>query len=324
MAAPDLATAERVASERLARGAVSLAYDRYTTADPRGRVLLAHGFGQTRGAWSTTARRLAQAGFEAIAADGRGHGASGWNPPALRYDIEQFVDDARALAAIAAPRPVWVGASMGGLLGLLAQGESSAPLFSALVLVDVTPRWEQAGVDRIIGFMRAHPDGFDSLDAAADAIAAYMPHRPRKTPRQLEALLERTDGGRWRWHWDPRLLDELAHESAHWQPRLAAAAAKLSLPTLLVSGGRSDIVSDATVDEFLALAPHAAHVRIDDATHMVAGDRNDAFTGAIVAFLESVELESVEPESIDIDPDRAAVRAAPSATPDSAHERDPS
>ncbi|HET6603653.1 MAG TPA: alpha/beta fold hydrolase [Xanthomonadaceae bacterium] len=263
----------------------------------RGGVVLAHGFGQTARAWRTTASALAQSGYHAVAADGRGHGRSQWNPAGVPYTLEQFLDDVRVLAA-SAPRPAWIGASMGGLLGLLAAGESAAPPFSALVLVDVTPRWEPAGVERIIGFMRAHPQGFESFDAAADAIAHYLPHRARrKSPDRLQGLLVRGPDDRLRWHWDPRLLQELADQAERWQDRLAAAAARLRLPTLLVSGGLSDLVSERTVAEFCRLAPHAGHARIDDATHMVAGDSNARFTGLILDFLNRTESARSRPRS---------------------------
>lgn len=279
---------------------VLLAGDRYLpTAPAWSEVLFAHGFGQTRQAWAGTAARLAAAGFAATAYDGRGHGDSGANPPGRRYLLDRFVADARALAAALPGAPAWVGASMGGLLGLLAQGEAEAACgtgpFAALVLVDITPRWENAGVERILGFMRANPHGFDSMEAAIEAIAAHLPHRPRKTPRQLESLLLPDGHGRLRWHWDPRLLDELAPESERWQGRLAAAARRISVPTLLVSGGLSDLVSHETVDEFLDLVPHAAHVRIADATHMVAGDRNEVFTDAILDFLSAAGLPAAAP-----------------------------
>ena len=272
-------------------GGLPLAADRYedrSAGAPQRRpapVVFAHGFGQTRQAWQASARRIAAAGYPAWSVDGRGHGQSGWNPPLLGYALDQFVGDARAVAAAMPAAPVWVGASMGGLLGLLAQGEADADVFAALVLVDITPRWESAGVERILGFMRAHPHGFDSFEQAADAIASYLPHRRRKSPAQLASLLVDDGAGRLRWHWDPRLLVEMAEQSERWQDRLLQAARRLAVPTLLISGGASDLVSETTADEFLGLVPHAAHVRIAGATHMVAGDRNDAFTDTILDFL---------------------------------------
>ena len=98
------------------------------------------------------------------------------------------------------------------------------------------------------------------------------------------------DDGRLRWHWDPRMLDFVTRDSEQLQRDLLVAASAIRVPTLLISGGRSDIVSDATIDEFLAHVPHATHVRLADATHMVAGDANDAFTRTVLEFVETFDL----------------------------------
>ncbi|MCK7592141.1 alpha/beta fold hydrolase [Pseudomarimonas salicorniae] len=262
---------------------VALRLDRWSE---RGQpVLLTHGFGQTRGAWSASARRLAELGYAPWTLDARGHGDSGRNPPGRGYAFEQFIEDAREVSARLPARPVLVGASMGGLIGIMAQARYAS--FSALVLVDITPRWDSRGVERILGFMGAHPDGFESLEAAADAVAGYLPHRPRKTPDAMRAVLRRRADGRWCWHWDPRLLEDIGRAGESAQHALSEAAREISVPTLLVSGGRSDLIGAQHVEEFMRLVPHAQHRRIDDATHMVAGDRNDAFTDAIVAFLDA-------------------------------------
>lgn len=277
-------------------------------AGNRAPIVFAHGFGQTRQAWSATARRLSAAGHPTLSFDARGHGESGRNPADLPYRGEQFVDDL-ALAtrhlvarcgrtARSVRPPVLIGASMGGLLGLLAQARD-AP-FSALVLVDVTPRWERDGHERILGFMNAHPDGFDSLEHAADVIAAYLPHRgERKSAAQLRALLREGADRRWRWHWDPRLLAEFAGAMTQHQDVIAEAARRIRVPTLLISGGRSDLVSERTVAEFLALVPHARHARLPQATHMVAGDDNDAFTAAILQFMTEIDDRSVHTSNLD-------------------------
>lgn len=246
-------------------------------------VLFAHGFGQTRQAWTRTMRQLALHGIASAAWDQRGHGQSARNAPGRPYDVEQFIADGLAIRASLPAPPVWVGASMGGLVGLAAQARGAQ--LAGLVLVDVTPKWEMAGMQRILSFMGAHPDGFDDHEHAAREIAAYLPQRrEKKSAGELAHLLVRGDDGRLRWHWDPRLLEDLADSAKH-QDELAEAARGIDIPVLLVSGGRSDLVSQETIAHFRELVPHARHVHLPEATHMVAGDDNDAFTRAVLDFL---------------------------------------
>ncbi|RRN58916.1 alpha/beta hydrolase [Pseudoxanthomonas sp. SGNA-20] len=251
-------------------------------------VLFAHGFGQTRRAWSASAGRVAQRGYRALAYDARGHGGSDRNPPDLAYAAQQFIDDLIVVAGELPQPPVLVAASMGGLFGLAAEARWPG-LFRAMVLVDITPRWEAAGMQRILGFISAFPEGFASLDEAADAIAAYLPGRARKSEAALREVLRQGADGRWQWHWDRRLVDELARDGERHQDELSAAARAVRCPLLLLSGGRSDLVSDATVDEFLGLVPHARHVRIAGATHMLAGDDNDRFTATLLDYLGELD-----------------------------------
>lgn len=258
-------------------------------------VLLLHGGGQNRHAWKGTARRLVGSGYQVFAPDARGHGDSGWSTDA-EYDMEHFAGDLDYLLALVEQRPIVVGASMGGMIALMAQGQSDQQLFSSVVLVDVTPRMEPEGVKRIMGFMAGHPDGFESLDAAADVVAAYNPHRKR--PRNADGLrkvLHYRDG-RWRWRWDPRWLSgkaELASDNPgavtnrmeHMADELHQAASRLTVPTLLVRGAESDLVSPDAAREFLGVVPHADYVDVSDTGHMVAGDDNDAFSDAVLRFL---------------------------------------
>jgi pimeloyl-ACP methyl ester carboxylesterase len=256
-------------------------------------ALLFHGGGQTRHAWGTTPRVLAARGWYVLRVDMRGHGESDW-PVDADYRLDAFANDVVAIANELSTIPVLVGASMGGLASLLAIGESADPVARALVLVDVAPTIEQAGAERIGDFMTEHMEaGFGSLEEVADAIAAYNPHRPR--PKDLSGLrknLRMRDDGRWAWHWDPRFItgvrgarDE-TRASVLQPERLQAAARHVTIPTLLVRGKVSDLLSEKGAQELLELVPHAEYVNVAGAGHMVAGDRNDLFNDAIVAFLD--------------------------------------
>lgn len=265
---------------------VALAAD--VAGDPSAQpVLFMHGGGQTRAAWGNAVKAVAERGYYAISLDLRGHGESGWSPDGI-YGLDRFAEDARVVCRTLSQTPVLVGASLGGLSALLLVGESAEPIAKAIVLVDVTPRIEQEGAEYIGAFMKSAPNGFGSLDEAADAVAAYLPHRARP-PSQSGLLknLRLKEDNRYHWHWDPRFVSGVTSVDPHlYTDRLIAAAGRLSIPTLLVRGGLSRVVSTETVEEFLALTPHADFVSVADADHMVAGDRNDAFNAAVFRFLD--------------------------------------
>jgi pimeloyl-ACP methyl ester carboxylesterase len=144
------------------------------------------------------------------------------------------------------------------------------------------------GAQEVVAFMASAPAGFASLEEAADAVAAYLPHRSR--PRSTEGLRRnlRQRGGRWYWHWDPAFMNmgRTARTQGQGASVLESAARALQLPTLLIRGGRSRIVSEQGTREFLQMVPHAEFVDIADAHHMVAGDANTAFNDAVLGFID--------------------------------------
>lgn len=271
---------------------VRLAGERWDGDPDRMPVVLLHGGGQTRHSWKRTGNRLAARGRMVLALDARGHGDSEWHPEG-DYTMDGFVADLLVVVATLPRSPLLVGASLGGMTALLAAGEHPG-VARGLVLVDVVARIEPAGVRRIRDFMTASPDGFASLEQVADAIAAYNPVRSR--PRNLDGLRknvrQRADG-RWYWHWDPafmRIDDEPSRRIS--RERLWAAASRVTIPTLIVRGQQSDVVSDAGLADMLKLVPHAERVDVQAAGHMVAGDDNDVFAAALEAFVEALDPEA--------------------------------
>ncbi len=252
-------------------------------------VLLLHGGGQTRYSWGGTADVLVEHGFRAYTVDARGHGESGWAPDG-DYTLGAFAADAGAVAR-AIDGPVYlVGASLGGLTSLLLLGELAPEVAEGLVLVDVVPQYAKAGADRISDFMteRMHT-GFASLEEAAASVASYNPHRP--PPRDLSGLSKnlRERDGRWYWHWDPAFITTgTGPNEINDRERMTRASKAITAPMLLVRGRVSDLVTEDAAREFLAEVPHCEFIDVSGAGHMVAGDRNDAFTAAVVSFLERV------------------------------------
>ncbi|MDB5575571.1 MAG: alpha/beta hydrolase [Bradyrhizobium sp.] len=248
-------------------------------------IILSHGGGQTRHSWHGAAERLHRQGYEALSVDLRGHGDSGW-PSADRYALEEFADDLNAVVVEhARSRPVaLVGASFGGMSSLIAATRPGAAIM-AVALVDIVPRVEQAGAQRIRDFMLRHVDGFDSLGEAAAAVAAYRGKPATVDHSGLRKNLRQRADGRYYWHWDPAFMHNIPRGAARLETMEAATRAWHG-PLLLVRGLQSDVVGDGGVAALRSLAPQLEFVDVAGAGHMVVSDRNDAFVDAVAAFLD--------------------------------------
>ncbi|MBV8929111.1 MAG: alpha/beta hydrolase [Mycobacteriaceae bacterium] len=255
------------------------------SASDRPTILMLHGGGQNRHSWKNTGQVLADDGFHVIALDARGHGDSD-RAPGAEYSLEILCEDILAVLEKIGRPVVLIGASMGGLTGILVADRAGPQKVAKLVLVDVVPRFQKGGSARIRDFMFSGLHGFDSLDQAADAVAAYLPHRTRpRSPDGLKKNLRERDG-RWYWHWDPAFLTKPQDDPFLRIERLEQAATDLRIPILLIRGRLSDVVTVEGVEDFLEKVPGAEFVELSDAGHTAAGDDNDAFTEAVVQFVK--------------------------------------
>ena len=248
-------------------------------------VLLMHGGGQTRRSWGTAVTALIARGYFVVSLDLRGHGESGW-PEDADYSLNAFVFDLNAVVKALPRPPVVVGASLGGVIGLLAVGEQRNAA-AGLVLVDIAPDMDRQGAANITGFMSAYPNGFATVEEAAEAVAAYLPHRPRpKESAGLRKNLRVGPDGRFYWHWDPRLTDRAPVPMAEIAGRMNQATRHVTVPTLLVRGEHSELISEQAIETFRGLLPGAEYVDVKGARHMVAGDENSRFNQAVLDFLD--------------------------------------
>jgi peroxiredoxin len=254
-------------------------------------VVFLHGGGQTRRSWGRAAAAVAERGWQAVTVDFRGHGESEWSDDG-DYRVTTFAEDVLEVLRQLPPRPVLVGASLGGFTAMLLAGELSPNTVRAVILVDIVPDMNQSGATRIHSFMYDRmASGFASLDEVADAIQEYNPNRGR--PTDLDGLRTnlRLRDGRWYWHWDPKFIDgtsALPPIEVMEVDRMHAAVEAIlhnNVPMLLVRGQMSDLVTEEKADEFIARFPQIDFVDVGGAGHMVAGDRNDIFAGAVVEFL---------------------------------------
>ena len=253
-------------------------------------VILLHGGGQTRHAWGDTGKKLAEAGYHSVALDLRGHGDSEWHADG-DYSIRAYKDDLVSIINEIGKPARLVGASLGGMASLVLAGdEINSDLCTALIMVDIGIYPDPVGSDRIVSFMLSGEKGFDSLENVAKSISDYLPHR--KKPKDLEGLkknLRLKSDGRYYWHWDPRFIRRRpgSRDRRYFDLQLKAAE-KVTIPTLLIRGALSDVVTMEDVDYFLSVISHAKFVEIEKAAHMIAGDRNDIFAEEAIKFLKSL------------------------------------
>ena len=252
-------------------------------------VIMLHGGGQTRHSWKGVAAKIANLGFHVIAHDLRGHGESFWDSDG-DYTFDAHRDDLVRIIQQLGKKANLVGASLGGMISLsLAGHEEENKHCSGLIMVDIGMRPNDEGSDRIVEFMRSGAKGFASVEEAADAVSGYLPHRER--PKDISGLkknLRLKEDGRYYWHWDPLFLTDRTGMGEVREERfkqLENSAKRITVPTLLVQGALSDILTNKEKEEFLNAVPHAKFAEIQQATHMVVGDKNDIFAEAIVDFL---------------------------------------
>ncbi len=211
-------------------------------------VLLLHGIGETREAWTDAAHALEQAGRHVIALDLRGHGSSG-RPADGNYAFDAFVGDLRAVLAQLAARPVVVAASFGGWLATAVLGEDGGHLASGLVLADAPPTVDP--------------------DVARDIADAL---------RQRAAGTARSDV------WDMRVLDGIEADAV--ARRVRDAATRLAVPTLFVHGSKSAVTEVGAAESFVACIANAEFAQIEGAGHFAATGHAEAFNAVLLDFLE--------------------------------------
>jgi len=253
-------------------------------------VVLMHGGGQTRHAWGVTGEKLGTSGFHVLSMDLRGHGDSDWHSDG-DYSIESYKSDLVSILNQLDKPASLVGASLGGMVAMsLASDLKNKKLTTALVMVDIGLYPNEAGANQVVNFMKSGGKGFATLDEVSKAISGYLPHRKRpRDNRGLEKNLRLKEDGRYYWHWDPRFLEGKGTEREEGQKELNIKNSQnIDVPTLLIRGALSNVVTQEDVDDFLFAIPHAEFEEIDKADHMVAGDRNDIFAASAIKFLKKI------------------------------------
>jgi pimeloyl-ACP methyl ester carboxylesterase len=251
-------------------------------------ILLLHGGGLTAHTWDVIAVNLRHR-FHCIALDQRGHGDSEWSP-AIDYGVETQVKDVEGfIAALGLENPVLVGQSMGGL-NSMAYASRHSDKVKALVIVDVGPEINPAGTQKIREY--ASTPEQPSLVAFLERAVKFNPLRdPAVLQRSLYYNLRELPNGNWSLKHDQRRSSDEANRRATAQREgLAAEVVKISCPTLIIRGAKSEVLTDEAAERFARSLPRARWVRIENAGHNVQGDNPAALLEAMLPFLRESGL----------------------------------
>jgi len=246
-------------------------------------LVLLHGFTGHARSWDAFAEAMTDR-YRVLALDQRGHGETAWAPDGA-YGTDEMVEDLKAFVrAMRLNRFTLLGLSMGGAVAMHYAG-GRPPELAALVIVDIGPAIELAGAQRIQTGVRAN-DVYASRDEAFAAARLANPRPPEAHHRhRVDHSLMRTEDGRWTYRYDRAMRRGAGRPprdpEAGWR-----ALAQTSVPTLVIRGELSDILSPAMAERMIETIPDARLARVKDSGHSVPLDAPDGFLAAAREFLK--------------------------------------
>ncbi len=246
-------------------------------------VVLLHGITGHARVWDHLAARLVP-GRRVLALDQRGHGDS--DPaPDDDYRVGTMADDVAAfVGSLRIDRLALLGHSMGGRIAIKYAADHAARL-ERLVIVDIGPDINLAGLQRVRDMMAKSPERIESEDWAVEYIRRANPLQDLDMLRErVRHGLKRLPDGELTWKYAKGLRDMMREGRRDavdlWEP-----LPRIPCPTLVVRGAESDILSAEVAKKMTERLPDGRVVEIAGAGHTVPADRPEEFVRQIRAFL---------------------------------------
>lgn len=252
-----------------------MAYRTWGDAENPNVLLCVHGLTRRGSDFEVLAEAMADR-FRVVCPDVVGRGDSEHLSNPMLYGIPQYVSDMVTLIARIKPgRLDWFGTSMGGLIGMVLAGMEGSPI-ARILLNDVGTKIDPAFLMRLSTYL-GKPTSFTTKEAGLAYVNKITETFGRHTPEQLARLnlpqlVEKN--GSWTLHYDlnisaplmmPNPTAALTGEMALWR-----SFEQIAVPTLIVRGAESDLLSRATVEEMCHRNPNAWSVEVPQAGHAPA------------------------------------------------------
>jgi pimeloyl-ACP methyl ester carboxylesterase len=239
-------------------GDVMLGYVEWGAPDAEQVIVCVHGLTRNARDFDVLAAALATEGARVLAIDVVGRGRSSWLADPQGYALPLYAQQiARLLQLLDLPPVDWIGTSMGGLIGM-ALAATDAPPMRRLVLNDVGPFVPKLALSLIKTYL-----GLDLVFPSLEALERHLRqiHAPfgPLTDDQWRHLAEhsaRQDADGWRLRYDPAIrvpYQDLADADLDLWPLWD----QIRCPTLLLRGGDSILLTEATAAEMTQRGPKA-------------------------------------------------------------------
>ncbi|TDQ80978.1 pimeloyl-ACP methyl ester carboxylesterase [Dongia mobilis] len=238
-------------------------------ANPR-VVVCCHGLTRNGRDFDALAADLA-ADFRVICPDIVGRGASDWLADPQHYGYPQYCADMNVLIArLAVPDLLWVGTSMGGLIGMTLAAQAGSPI-RRLVINDVGPFVPKAALLRIADYVGLD-NRFSSLDAVENHLRKVLAPFGPLTDAQWRHLVEhghrRRADGTFGLAYDPAIAGNVKLAVQDWD--LWALWDRVACPALVIRGAQSDLLLPETAQEMTRRGPQAELVTWEGMGHAPA------------------------------------------------------
>jgi len=233
--------------------------------------------------------------YRVVCPDLRGRGFSARDPHWRNYQPSTYLADLRQLmATLGLERVVIVGTSLGGILGMML-GAVEPDRVAGIVLNDIAPEIESAGLERIRGYTGVLPPVGNWEDAVVQLRSVYGKAWPGLSDDGWAILARRSyradSSGVPVLDYDPRIGDALRAAPPAPDGLWPTFCRLDSVPMLVIHGALSDILRASTVEQMRRRKPDLECATVSDRGHVPLLDEPPALS-AIDRFLARLQAQT--------------------------------
>ena len=208
--------------------------------------------------------------YHVMSIDVRGRGDSAWGP-SVEYAPPIYVSDLSVmLETLEIERVTLIGTSMGGIISMIFAGGYPHRV-ARLVLNDIGPEVNPAGLKRITDYFTEAPDNFADLNEVAAYYRANYPFLASASEAELHEFVrwavKPAENGRLTWKIDPAVRNIPRTGTAARPLDMWVPYTRITARTLVIRGADSDILAHDTAERMCRVLPGSKLVEVAGVGH---------------------------------------------------------